>query len=111
MEIRYLYCKYENLKGFIHKGKPLRFREINSLLKLENIDIKDDESKKIFFLNSKKITSININNIEMDLQSIRGDIQIFAYPRRCFILCLSNSGYKTELYKRFRADICIKNRY
>lgn len=104
---KFLYGKRCNLDPFIQFGGPLWFRDIYSLKALENQLICDDESCKKFCIDSKHVTSLNLNGRDFRLVP-KSQFTLTQPTRRCHVLCLSNDGNNAELFQRFNADICIK---
>jgi hypothetical protein len=104
---KYLYGKKENLGNFIRDGGPLWFRDIYALKMLENEVIRDNECSRNFNIDSKQITSININGQDFQLAK-NSKLKLSQPTRRCHVLCLSNNGNNKILFQRFRADICIE---
>ena len=82
---KFLYCKYDNLKGFIHHGKYLRFYDINYYKDLENALIKDDESNKRYFHTSDNIDLLQVNEIKINPNIIKGELEI-SIPTRDHML-------------------------
>lgn len=105
---KFLYCKYDNLKGFIHHGKYLRFYDINYYKDLENALIKDDESNKRYFHTSDNIDLLQVNEIKINPNIIKGELEISIPTRRSHALCLCNIGKNDTLFERFDADLCIE---
>lgn len=104
MNIKFLYCKYENLKTFITSGGRLRFTDIRCYSNLENIKIRDDESIRTIKFNN--IGFLKIGDHIINPKDIKN--ASLGFPtRRAHVLCLSNLGYSTDLYERFNADVCI----
>ena len=103
MNTKFLYCKYDNLKKFIHNGAPIRFTDINKLIKLENEKIRDDESKKTFVYTPQDCV-LEVGGIKIDFE----DLQLSYPTRRAHVLCLSNNGNSEELFNHFKSDICIE---
>jgi hypothetical protein len=104
---KFLYGKRCNLDAFTQLGGPLWFRDIYSLKTLENQLICDDESCKTFCVDSKHVTSLNLNGRDFKLTP-NSQVALTQPTRRCHVLCLSNDGNKAELFQRFAADICIE---
>ncbi len=105
---KFLYCKYDNLKSFIHHGKYLRFYDINYYKNLENDLIKDDESNKRYFHTADNIDLLQVNEIKINPNIIKGKLEISIPTRRSHVLCLSNIGNNVILFDRFEADLCIE---
>jgi len=105
-KIKYLYGEKSNLLDFYQHGGPLWFRDIYTLNMLENNLICDDESNKSFNIGSKHIKRFTIDGKEYKLFP-NSKFKIHQPTRRCHVLCLSNSGFNSELFQRFNADICI----
>ena len=103
MNTKFLYCKYDNLKKFIHDGAPIRFTDINEIVKLENEKIRDDESKKTFFYKPQDGV-LEVDGTKIDFEEFEQ-----SFPtRQAHILCLSNDGNRKELFNHFNADTCIE---
>ena len=87
--IKYLYGKSCYLDGFAKTGKGLWFRDLYTMDKLSNEDIKDDEKSK-----SAKVTSEEISTISLAGRDFRiapnTHFDIARTPQRCHVLCLSN---------------------
>lgn len=103
MNTKFLYCKYDNLKKFIHNGAPIRFTDINKFIKLENEKIRDDESKKTFDYTPQHGV-LEVDGIKIDFV----DLQLSYLTRRAHVLCLSNDGNSEELFNHFKSDTCIE---
>ncbi|MCK4798539.1 MAG: hypothetical protein KAT05_14250 [Spirochaetes bacterium] len=108
MNTKYLYCKYQNFKNFIHNGSRIRFTDIYYYKKLENEKIRDNEDSKKYFYEPHKIDSIQFGDITINSKDIVKDIVITQPVKRAHVLCLSKNGYNKELFNKFNADICIK---
>ena len=104
---RFLYGKSINFKSFLKTGYPLWFRDLNSLGKLENKQINDDESIRNHEVNSDQLQKITLNG--RDFKLAKNSTFNWRLPtRRCHVLCLSNCGNDDRLFQRFNADICIE---
>lgn len=106
-EPKYLYGKYKNLKDLIFKGEAIWFTDINYYTKLENEKIRDNESQRVFQYDGRFIKSLQMGEHIIPGKDIK-KLKINHPTRRAHVLCLSNDGYKPELYKRFDANVCIK---
>ena len=106
---KFLYGKSINFKSFLKTGSPLWFRDLNSLGKLENQQINDDESIRNHEVNFDQLQKITLN--ERDFKLAKNSTFNWKLPtRRCHVLCLSNCGNDDRLFQRFNADICIELR-
>jgi len=111
MSTKFLYCKYDNLKKFIHDGAPIRFTDVHYYANLENERIRDDESKRDYnftsnFISTNKIV-VKVDDFNINSEDIV-NLQLSFKPRRAHVLCLSNDGYSQELFNHFNADTCIE---
>ena len=104
--IKYLYGKSQYLDNFAKTGERLRFRDLFTMDKLQNEDICDNEANKAIELAPDAISKVIIAGREFEV--IPDKPIIFSRtPRRCHVLCLSHLGNAPELFKLFKADICI----
>ncbi len=104
--IKYLYGKSCYLDSFTKTGKGLWFRDLYTMDKLNNENIKDDEKCKSVKVDSEEISTISIAGRDFRIApNTHFDISIT--PQRCHVLCLSNKENDPELFDLFDADICI----
>ena len=103
MNTKFLYCKYDNLKKFIHNGASIRFTDINKFIKIENEKIRDDESKKTVDYRPQHGV-LKVDGIKIDFV----DLSLSRPTRRAHVLCLSDDGNNEELFNRFKSDTCIE---
>lgn len=104
--IKYLYGKSCYLDSFAKTGEGLWFRDLYTMDKLSNEDIKDDEKCKSVKVASEEILTISLAGRDFQLApDTHFDISIT--PQRCHVLCLSDKENDHELFELFRADICI----
>ena len=104
--IRYLYGKKEFLLP-IEKGlNSPRFSDLSHYSRLENEMMKDEETRKDFYL-KKEEANLIINGHSISNDSLSRDPQITITPRHCFCLCMSSKKDSMELYERFDANYCL----
>lgn len=84
----------------------IRISDLTHYSRMENENMRDDEMNKVFHLN-KDVYSIEINGVKINPQHLSNDIKINITPRHCYCICLSNRCDDPELYREFKADICI----
>lgn len=111
MITKFLYCKYDNLKKFIHDGAAIRFTDTHYYANLENERIRDNESKRDFnftsnFMSTNKIV-LQVDDFNINSEDIV-NLQFSFKTRRAHVLCLSNDGNSQELFNHFNADTCIE---
>ena len=111
MITKFLYCKYDNLKKFIHDGAAIRFTDIHYYANLENEKIRDNESKRDYNFTSNFISTnqivLKVDDFIIKSEDI-ANIQLSFKARRSHVLCLSNDGHSQELFNHFNADTCIE---
>lgn len=104
--IKYLYGKSCYLDSFTKTGKGLWFRDLHTMDKLSNENIKDNEKYKSIKVTSKEISTISLAGRDFRIAP-NTHFDILITPKRCHVLCLSDKGNDQELFDLFDADICI----
>lgn len=107
MTSKFLYGKKEFLSDIIHGNKSPRFSDLTHYARLENNNMRDNEMSKTFIID-KDATSIRINGYILNPTSIVENPTLSILPQHCYCLCLSNKKNDPELFRRFKADICIE---
>lgn len=106
MRTKYLYGKFIHLKPLIKGENGIRFSDLTHYSRLENEKMRDDEMKKIFIPRKDEMV-FEINGYKLNPNDLAGDPIFSITPRHCYCLCMSNRGNDEELYRTFRADVCI----
>lgn len=103
---KYLYGKRELLENLIHGG-VIRFTDIVKYGRLDNVDMRDEETLKRFILdkNSLRIRHHKAPGIQWLPTE---HVEVFVRTPRAYCLCLSNHGRDPKLFERFSADVCIE---
>ncbi|WP_338547285.1 hypothetical protein V6W80_11820 [Pseudomonas benzopyrenica] len=99
--------KFVGLRKFPADNRGLRFCDILHYKGMENLDVRDDETVRAFELH-KDFFTININGIDIDPSSMAGHTKLKATTPRCFCLCLSMLPDSDHMYRKFKADMCLK---
>ncbi|WP_261823016.1 hypothetical protein [Vibrio neonatus] len=69
--------------------------------------MKDEEMSKRFLINKNEGT-LKINDHVINPEDLVGDPQVRINTQHCFCLCFSNRKDSSELYEKFKADVCIE---
>lgn len=84
----------------------LRISDLTHYSRMENENMRDDEMNKIFYLD-KDTYHIHMNGRPINPKNLVQDTLLTLQPRHCYCICLSSRGNDAELYREFKADICI----
>lgn len=103
----YLYGKKRFLGELISGSKGIRLSDIVYYSKMENELMRDDELRKEFVIDKNKYR-LEINGMAIHSDEIVGHPSIAFGPNRCFCVCFSTKKNDSELFKRFKADVCIE---
>lgn len=106
MTIKYLYGKEEILSPLLNGESGIRISDLTHYSRMENENMRDNEMEKIFHLD-KNAYSIEVNGVAINPESIIGYTTLTLQPRHCYCICLSSRKNEPELYRKFKADICI----
>ncbi|MGL5221095.1 MAG: hypothetical protein ACRC8G_16875 [Plesiomonas shigelloides] len=107
MSTRYLYGKKEYLSELLSRKLFPRFSDISHYSRLENNCMRDDEERKEFFMNRNEVV-FSINGITIPKEDLAADFKFTLPVRHCYCLCLSKKKNDKELFKKFKADICLE---
>ena len=106
MNIKYLYGKKEFLVPVIEDRAGIRLSDLTHYSRMENEFMRDNEMEKIFTVDKTRfnlfVAGRLINSAEM-----AADPFFTLAPRHCYCICFSNRKNEPELYRAFKADICI----
>ena len=103
----YLYGKNEHLSPLFKDYGQIRFRDIASLIELENESIRDNELVRKYYLDHTKYL-FQIKDHVIAPGDIVAPVKIELSTRRCHVLCLSKKEYSQIMFERFKANICLK---
>ncbi|MBW5870516.1 hypothetical protein J8Z83_22400 [Yersinia enterocolitica] len=73
---------------------------------MENENMRDNEMEKSFSLNRKRFNLFVAGRL-INPESMTNDPVFNLTPRHCFCVCFSKKKDDIELYRAFKADICI----
>lgn len=85
----------------------VRLTHISHYASLENKEMCDRETSKVFLLN-KDTTTMTINGHKISPDSLTWHSSFEFLTPNCYCLCLSNSKDSEFLYDRFKADTCLE---
>ena len=105
--VKYLYGKKEFLTPLLEGSNGFRYSDLSHYIRMENELMRDDEMSKTFLIN-KDSSTLKINGRIIDPDAMTNDPKLSIPTRHCFCLCLSNRKHSSELYEKFKADICIE---
>jgi hypothetical protein len=106
MNIRYLYGKREFLMPVIQDKKGIRLSDLTHYSRMENENMRDNEMEKIFTVDKNQIR-ISIGDYQLNANEMACDPSFTLTPRHCYCLCLTSRRDDSELYEKFKSDICI----
>jgi hypothetical protein len=104
---KYIYGKWEILKGLVEGTQSLRFCDIRHYVRLENEHMRDNEEHKIFLFEPHTIL-LNVAGHDLNPEDFAADVNFNIPARNCYCLCLSNKKNDPELFDIFKADVCIE---
>ena len=104
---KYLYGKWDVLKGLVEGNASIRFCDIRHYSRLENEDMRDDEAYKKFEFSPNSIT-LNFAGIDFPPEDFASNIKFKLPTRHCLCICLSNKKNDEDLFEKFNADVCIE---
>lgn len=110
---KYLYGKYEYLGHFLDgaenvpENRGIRFCDIIHYKTMENEQVRDDESRRVFTLD-KELFTIEINGEKIKSEDLQEHPTAELTVPRCYCLCLSHKQNDPVMFARFGADICIE---
>ncbi|OOE38872.1 hypothetical protein [Salinivibrio kushneri] len=104
---KYLYGKWDVLKGLVEGNASIRFCDIRHYARLENDNMRDDEAFKKFEFSPDSI-KLNFAGIDLPPEDISSNIKFRIPTRHCLCICLSNKKNDEELFEKFNADVCIE---
>ena len=105
--IKYLYGKKCYLEPLLQGDVGFRFSDLSHYSRMENEMMRDEEMSKLFLIN-KGEGILKINDHVINPEHLVGDPQVRINTRHCFCLCLSNRKDSSELYEKFKVDVCIE---
>ncbi|MBP2170737.1 hypothetical protein J2125_003929 [Erwinia toletana] len=106
MTIRYLYGRKNILTPVINDKAGLRLSDLTHYSRMENENMQDNEMEKLFTVDRTKF-NIFLGGDIINSDEMTADTIFNLTPRHCFCLCFSSRRDESELYKEFKADICI----
>lgn len=104
---KYLYGKWEYLKGLVDGSGQIRLCDIRHYARLENENMQDDEEFKHFEFTPESI-KIAFAGIEVNPDDLAGNVKFSMPVRNCLCICFSNKKNDPELFEKFNADVCIE---
>lgn len=104
---KYLYGKKAILRRLIEGDVGFRFSELAYYASMENGNMRDYEMYKTFVVD-KNLSSIHINNIPVPSEAMTQDPVLEVPTQYCYCLCLSHRKDSSELYEKFKADVCVE---
>ncbi|NOE37605.1 hypothetical protein GU269_05660 [Vibrio cholerae] len=105
--IKYLYGKKQFLTPLLEGSCGFRYSDLTHYARMENELMRDDEMSKTFLID-KYSGILKVNGRIIDPEAMTSDPEISIPTRHCFCLCLSSRKNSSELYEKFKADICIE---
>ncbi|EHH0751509.1 TPA: hypothetical protein ACGUMO_004576 [Vibrio vulnificus] len=104
---KYLYGKWKYLKPLVDGSGQIRLCDIRHYARLENENMQDDEEVKYFEFTPESIR-IAFAGIEVNPDSLVGNVKFSMPVRNCLCICFSNKKNDPELFDKFDADVCIE---
>ena len=104
---KYLYGKWDVLRGLVEGNSSIRFCDIRHYSRLENNEMRDDEAFKKFEFSPDSI-KLNFAGIDLAPEDITSNIKFNLPTRHCLCICFSNKKNDKELFDKFNADVCIE---
>lgn len=106
MNIRYLYGKKKFLMPVINDEAGLRLSDLTHYSRMENEMMRDNEMEKIFSVDRSKFDLFVAGHL-INPSDMTSDAIFTLTPRHCYCICFSSRKNEPELYKTFKADVCI----
>jgi len=107
MTIRYLYGKREYLSGLISGKKLPRLSDISHYKRIENESMRDEEEQKSFKFDKEEV-KIKINGLDISSSDLYDHPTMSVPVRHCYCVCFSKCKNDAELFKVFKADVCVE---
>lgn len=106
MNVRYLYGKKEFLLPVIQDKAGLRLCDLTHYSRMENEKMRDNEMEKKFTLDRSRF-NLTIGGVVLNPDDMTTDPVFTLQPRHCYCICLTSRKNDPELFRTFKADICI----
>ncbi|WP_249406218.1 hypothetical protein [Pantoea agglomerans] len=106
MNIKYLYGKKNILTPVIEDRIGLRLSDLTYYSRMENEMMRDNEMEKKFSIDRNKYNLFVAGRLVNPNEMTRDPV-FTLIPRHCYCICFSSRKNDPELYKTFKADICI----
>ena len=110
---KYLYGKYEYLGLFLDgaenvpENRGIRFCDIIHYKTMENEQVRDDESRRLFTLD-KELFTIEIDGKKINSEDLQEHPTAELTVPRCYCICLSDKKNDPVMFSRFNADVCVE---
>lgn len=106
MNIKYLYGKKAFLLPVIEDKAGLRLSDLTHYSRMENEIMRDNEMEKIFTVDKRRF-NFTVSGHLVNPAEMTADPFFTLTPQHCYCICFTSRKNDPELYRMFRADICV----
>lgn len=104
---KYIYGRRDKLSNLVGGQGYIRFSDIIYYSIMENDSMRDDETKKEFVLD-KHSFKFELDGYPLNPEHMTENPVMIVDSPRAFCLCLSNTVNSPELFRHFKADVCVE---